>query len=230
MAPIYFKKVSSAAELEEVYRLRYRVYCEERGFEKPEDHPGGLERDGYDRHSIHFGAFNEMGELIGTARIILNSGNGFPLEKNCVLKKDLSCLDREKLGEISRLALKREYRRRAEDHYIYNDEGEPPPELSSPPNDRRQRHEIVIGLYKLIYIESRKMGLTHWYTVMAKGLYLLLNRMGIFFQPIGPAIEYHGQRIPYLGDIDDIERVVAKVNPALFQEARDELERTSVEE
>ncbi|CAG1064703.1 acyl homoserine lactone synthase [uncultured bacterium] len=230
MAPIHFKKVSSAVELEEVYRLRYKVYCEERGFEKPEDHPDGLEIDAFDRHSVHFGAFNEMGELIGTARIILNSGDGFPLEKNCVLSSDVSLIERERLGEISRLALKKEYRRRAEDNFIYNDQGDAPPEFHSVPNDRRNRHEIVIGLYKLIYIESRKRGLTHWYTVMAKGLYLLLKRMGIFFQPIGPTIEYHGQRTPYLGGIEDIEAAVASVNPALFHEATEELGRTQVKE
>jgi len=67
------------------------------------------------------------------------------------------------------------------------------------------------------------LGLTHWYAVMAKGLYLLLKKMGILFVPIGPEINYHGLRSPYLGSIEDIEKEASKTNPELLKEFRDEL-------
>jgi hypothetical protein len=56
------------------------------------------------------------------------------------------------------------------------------------------------------------MGLKYWYAVMARGLFLLLKRRGIVFEPIGPEVEYHGLRRPYLGTIEDIKRS----NPELF--------------
>jgi putative hemolysin len=56
-----------------VYRLRYKVYVEEFGFEKAEDHLEGYEIDEYDSDSIHFAALNENQEVIGTLRMILNS-------------------------------------------------------------------------------------------------------------------------------------------------------------
>ena len=36
----------------EVFKLRYKVYAEEWGFERKEDHPGEIEMDEYDDHSL----------------------------------------------------------------------------------------------------------------------------------------------------------------------------------
>lgn len=226
MGSILFKKITAKSELKESFRLRYRVYIEERGFERREDHPGGIEVDLYDKHSVHFAAFNDKGNVIGTARIILYSEDGFPLEKNCVLNGGTSMPDRRLIGEVSRLAVSKDYRRRAEDHFIYDEDGDAPPDLPATYEERRRRHEIVIGLYKLVYIESKKMALTHWYTAMGKGLFLLLTKMGVIFDSIGPAINYHGLRTPYLGDIAAIEKKVLTLNPAFFQETNKELARS----
>lgn len=201
-----FKKADSEEELREVYKLRYKVYCEERGFEKPEDHPGGIEFDEFDKSSKHFMAMiGTRRHVIGTARIILNSENWLPIKINCKIEKDLSSLDHSRLGEISRLAVSNEL--------LYNDAF----------NDKRMRQMVVFGLYKLIYIESRMMGLTHWLAVMTDGLYKLLRRAGIVFAPIGPPVNYHGIRTPYLGSIAEIEAEVSRKNPELFKATTEEL-------
>jgi N-acyl amino acid synthase of PEP-CTERM/exosortase system len=67
------------------------------------------------------------------------------------------------------------------------------------------------------------MGLTHWFTVMAKGLYVILRRWGVSFMQIGPARDYHGIRAPYLISLDSLEQSLAKNNPALSGEARHSL-------
>lgn len=221
-----FVKAAGGKTLEDVFKLRYRIYCEERGFEKPEDHPGGVERDCYDDHSVHFAAINGDSGVVGTARIILDSTDGFPIEKHCTIDAGRLPAERSKLAEISRLAVSRDYRRRAEDHFIYDGEGECPPDFTPNLADRRRRHEIVIGLYKCIYVESKRRGLTHWYTAMSRGLYLLLDRMGIPFEPIGPVVDYHGIRTPYLGHIELIERKVHEMNPNFYNEATEELKRS----
>jgi N-acyl amino acid synthase of PEP-CTERM/exosortase system len=193
--------------IDEVYRLRYKVYCDEWGFEKPEDHPGGLEVDQYDAHSVHLGALlKESGQLIGTIRIILNSDLGFPIEKHCKFDKDLSRLDKARIGEISRLAVSKDYRRRAVDKLIYNDGRDLDESTFSRDLEERRRNEflIIIGLYICMYKESLALGLTHWYALMARGLYVLLNRTGISFQQTGPQLDYHGVRTPYVGSIAEI--------------------------
>lgn len=219
MGIFQFKRVTVEDELIEVFKLRYKIYCEEWGFEKPEDYPGGLETDEFDKYSLHFAAvLKDTNQLIGTVRIILNSEKGFPLERHCKIDVNLTGFNRDKIGEISRLAISKEYHRRLEDRFIYKDIAGYDPEICRFTNNRRKRQEIVIGLYKCIYVESKKMGLTHWYAVMTKGLKLLLKRMGIFFVPIGPDIYYHGIRTPYLGSIEAIENEVLRVNPELYKE------------
>lgn len=207
---VKFKKVDSENELRDIYRLRYKVYCEEKGFERPEDHPRGIESDEYDKNSRHFMAASES-HVIGTARLILSSGKEFPVEKNCRIETDLSGLDRSRLGEISRLAVSKEYCRARNDNR----------DMAF----ARRRQMIVFGLYKLIYVESKKMGFTHWIAVMSDGLHQLLAKIGIIFTPIGPAVDYHGVRTPYLGSIEEIEAGVARINPRLLEEAREELKR-----
>jgi N-acyl amino acid synthase of PEP-CTERM/exosortase system len=49
MVPAY-----SDALKNEVYKLRYQVYCIETGFEKPELYPDGIEFDEYDSQSFHY--------------------------------------------------------------------------------------------------------------------------------------------------------------------------------
>ena len=53
---------------------------------------------------------------------------------------------------------------------------------------------------------------------MTKGLYILLKRFGIDFEPIGKPVDYHGIRTPYLGDIKKIEHEVSIKNPELYEE------------
>lgn len=44
---------SSTAELEDVGRIRYRVYCEEFGYEPKANFPDGIETDAFDSHALH---------------------------------------------------------------------------------------------------------------------------------------------------------------------------------
>jgi N-acyl amino acid synthase of PEP-CTERM/exosortase system len=220
MNEFVFSKVTSKETLEDVFRLRYKVYCDEWKFERPEDHPGGLEFDGLDAHSVHFAAFRKgTTDLIGTIRIIRNSEMGFPIERHFTIEKDLSSIDKDKIGEISRLAVSKDFRRRATDRLIYNGGNiRTRDHLKSIEERRKNENEIVLGLYTTMYLESAANGLTHWYAVMARGLYILLKRVGIVFTPIGPEKDYHGMRRPYIGNIASIVKSFSRANPEFFEE------------
>jgi len=88
---------------------------------------------------------------------------------------------------------------------------------------RRCEHQLVRGLYISLYRESKIRELTHLFTIMSKGLHMILKRWGICFEQIGPARDYHGIRAPYLIRIEDIERSLQRNNPALFYEAQEVL-------
>lgn len=219
MTQFKFKKVTGKDELMEIFKLRYKVYCEEWGFEKPEEHIGKVEFDEFDEHSVHFAAEERnTNQLIGTVRIILNSEKGFPIERRCEIDTNLSHIERDRVGEISRLAISKEYRRRLADRFTFDAVAGCYPKEPEISIERRRSQEIVIGLYKCIYVEGKRIGLTYWYAIMAQGLFLLLQRMGIVFIPIGPEIDYHGVRRPFLGPIEEMERTLLRENPELFRE------------
>ena len=92
MTKCVFKKIEKNDPLfNDVLALRYQIYCEQRGFEKPEDHPEGLERDAADDHAVHFAAIHdETKEVLGTIRLILKSPDGFPIENHFEFEKDTS--------------------------------------------------------------------------------------------------------------------------------------------
>ncbi len=190
----------------DIYKLRYQVYCNECGFEKPEDHPGEMERDEFDDVATHFCAFDqETKEIIGTARIILHSEKNFPIIKHFSIDREaITAIDETKVGEISRLAISKDFRRRAIDKALYAEEKV---DISDRKvyNQRRRQFDLalVAGLYHCIYFESMAIGLTHWYAVMAKGLYSLLKSRGIIWHPIGSTQNYHGWRRPYVTKISE---------------------------
>jgi N-acyl amino acid synthase of PEP-CTERM/exosortase system len=189
----------------ELFRLRYRVYCDECGYENTEDYPDMMERDEYDEHAIHFCNMIEgHREMGGTVRMILDSEKGFPIEKNFIIEQELlPPFDRNKIAEISRLAISKKFRRRASDGILYSDKiVDITYKNNIYRNERRQNEKsFASGLYRCIYKESLTRGLTHWYAAMSEGLCSLLTSRGCVWHPIGPRMNYHGYRRPYIAVI-----------------------------
>ena len=77
------------------------------------------------------------------------------------------------------MAISKDFRRRAIDAVIFNkdtthgeDLKQHQKSMTAIDNERRKcEHELVRGIYMMIYRESILLGLTHWCAVMAKGLY-----------------------------------------------------------
>jgi len=211
-----FQKVDKEdPRMQEIFKLRYQVYCTECGFESYEDHPEEQESDEYDQYSCHFCAtVAETGRVIGTVRIILPSPVGFPLERHCRLDPGRPVIDTTRVAEVSRLAISKEFRRREIDKALYSQKGIDLSAVMQVHHERRRFESLIVaGLYQCVIYESRKRELTHWYAVMVKGLWCLLRRWGFFWVPIGPEVEYHGLRGPYVISIAEAEQ---RMNPQLL--------------
>jgi len=104
---VKIRRVSTRKELDEVFRLRYRVYCaspvENRPSDfRPEDYPDGKETDKWDDCAVHFAAFKK-GRAVGCLRLILGDCRfGFLMESDFKLPPDL---DRKKGAEASRMII-----------------------------------------------------------------------------------------------------------------------------
>jgi N-acyl amino acid synthase of PEP-CTERM/exosortase system len=212
--------------LEGVFRLRYQVYVDEFGYEHAGDHPDGKETDEWDPFSIHMAALNPEGDVIGTIRLVLNSIAGLPtLNVVAPFYQEKNPQSRH-IGEVSRLAVARSFRRRVEDGFQGVKELASPQasiafhkaeEGEFPSQERRNRFAVVLGLFKIMYHVSKRIDLKDWYMVAEKRLWYLLKRYHILFNPIGPEMDYHGVRIPYLGHIKDIESHMMKVSATLAE-------------
>jgi len=203
------------------FRLRYDVYVDEFGFEKPEDHPGGYETDEYEHCSIHFAAIDEHDEVIGTVRLVRHSEKGFPIEHATKVGFIGPKPPPERIAEISRLAVSRNYRRRKGDgllgveSYLTQSEGGILPDEGPVPDEYRSRKNpiIVLGLYQIMYHESKRRGITHWYMITEDKLFNTLKKYDILFEKIGDPVEYHGHRTPYLGILSKIEDHLIRNHP-----------------
>lgn len=186
--------------LEACHRLRYQVYVTERGFEDPNDHAEGLEKDPFDPFSDHaLLRHRQSGEFAGTVRLVLpqqlDRAVCYPIQLVCTdpLLEDPQRFPLERMGEVSRFCISKNFRRRVTDA-TYPDEIEQPPKDAV--NQRRVIPFMMIGLIEGLVRMSVEHGVTYWCAAMEPQLLRLLTRIGIHFDHIGPVVDYHGRRQP----------------------------------
>lgn len=220
MQPFIFKKVEPADRelMEQIHRLRFEVYCRECNFIQEDDYPQGVEKDAYDAQSVHFAALDPEGLVIGTMRMILSGKLNFPLESHCPnINVNKNTLPRNNLAEISRLVISKNLRRRCDDGMYYGPQTEDKQGVDKNGSAfLRRAKPMAFGLYRELYRESKKRGITHWYALMEKGLWLLLRIHGFAFEPIGEEVNFYGMVKPYLGQIAKIEEEVRLKFPKFF--------------
>src|SRR5262249_48707886 len=106
-------------------------------------------------------------------------------------------LPRSHTGEISRFAVSKTFRRRA------NEEQTLIGGISDVSADPRRRiPNASLGLMQAMVAMAGKAGVTHLCAVMEPTLLRMLRRLGIHFTDIGPQVDYHGRRQPCYSDLD----------------------------
>ena len=155
----YFKTIraDSPELLEEVYRLRYQVYCVEHEFEKPEDFPEGLERDVFDSNSVHSLLIHKPSQMIaGSVRLVLpDNRNPFgclPIDEVCSepILQGTELIPRQSTGEVSRFAILKNFRRRigeqASPYGVTEESLRALEAVNAFSKDRRLGHHLTLGL------------------------------------------------------------------------------------
>lgn len=120
-------------------------------------------------------------------------------------------------AEVSRMAISKSYRRREGDSIFGGppriDSGRPEGAEILPFVPPRDTPEILIGLCRLMYQESRRRGITHWMMAMERGLYLMIRRLGFRFVPAGPDVDYCGPVRPYVASVHAFETALHATFP-----------------
>lgn len=229
----YFELVHADTEelRKQVFLLRYQVYVLETGFESEDDcicvdvaGKGRVcwEEDEFDVRSDHYLVrHRRTGVYAATARLILPDPQDlhapYPIETHCLLDQPATNPTvRAHLGEISRFAVSKVFKRRigetgtlagvAENVEVYFEDDE-----------RRVLPHLSLGLFAAVMHMAHDHGITHCYAVMEPALLRLLGRFGVIFHRIGADVDYHGNRTPCLGTMDEALPNIYKVSPAVWE-------------
>jgi N-acyl-L-homoserine lactone synthetase len=173
--------------LDQSYRLRYQVYCVERGFLDAGDYPDGREVDEFDTHSVHLGLLDAGGDVIGTARLIKPNPHGFPMFRHCAFFPEVMPPDAPHVipVEVSRLAISRRYMR------------------------HRRRSEPLCDLVKAMVVGARRVGANHLIAASEAALARRLVQFGFPYRIGGPTADYYGPVAACLMNLDELDEVVA---------------------
>jgi N-acyl amino acid synthase of PEP-CTERM/exosortase system len=197
---------STPEMLEQIYALRYQVYCVEHPFEDPAEHPVGRETDCHDPFSVHAAlVYRPSRELVGTVRLILPGSEVVPCLPVLALlgpkaQAELRRYPLDHMAEISRYVISKSFRRRKGEEE-YPDLGYSSPEAES---SRRLMPHLTLGLMRAILHLGVSRQVQHFCACMRPALIRLLWKLGLEFKPIGPPVDYHGFRQPCIASMTDL--------------------------
>src|SRR5690606_36648331 len=131
------------------------------------------------------------GIFIGTVRIILPLANApeasFSVQAACdaPIVRDTRRYPIASTGEISRICISRERRRRCE-------------------ADPAVMQHAFVGLAQASMRLSAENGITHWFGLMEPIFIKRVARLGIIFDEVGEAVDYHGKRKPIFSSLESM--------------------------
>ena len=208
----------SPCQFEDVFRLRYQVYCLEKGFEDAAHFPDGCERDRYDGHSVQMLVrHRSTGLAVGGVRLILPDRSthswSFPFEDLCgytVLGRRLDGAGNppHDVAEVSRFAVSRNLLASVWKPAMDHSNGA----VRAKPDERCSSQLVALGLVALLFGVSAEYRVNVWYAMMEAALARHLARLGIDFRQIGPAVEHRGRRQPMMARVDELLAGVEKTN------------------
>lgn len=202
----------------ESHKLRYQVYCLETGFEDRNEFPEEYEHDQYDERSVCSLLIHKPTDMVaGTVRLILpkeGDEDDLPAFHVSEALQTLSPgeLPKKRTAEISRFAISKQFRKRAEDSLIpalYEKAGQP--------GEQRVIPHITLGLMQAILSMSIENKVSHLAIVVEPALDRLIRKLGIFFTPIGQIIEYHGRRRAHYRGIGPLLDEVYYLKPEIWE-------------
>ena len=195
---------------QEVYKLRYQVYCLEKGFLEPR--ANGLEYDEYDTRSSHYLIrHRETDCYMATTRLVLPDKQDlqklFPMEAYNQIDnvERLKTIRRANLAELSRFCVSKQFRRRAHerDLLVTNDVDE----SRYSPREKASSAHLTLALFACAIRMSSEHNIHYWYAIMEPALKRVFSTLGVHFVEMGPpatSVHYYGIRSPYTIKVDDL--------------------------
>jgi N-acyl amino acid synthase of PEP-CTERM/exosortase system len=212
--------------------FRYEVFCKELHRIVPPSCPLSstgqpIETDQYDQYSRHFMSYHKVsGNPAASVRVIFPSPVGLNVTPRYLIDRPLPYPDarEDNIGEISRMAIAPQFRRRQEDRNKPF-QGDPESEMSRlPDNHRHHQPELVLGMYREIYLLCKQNGINYCMAAMENRFSRLLKTLGFPWVSVGPVNEsVDPPRRAYLISAVEMERSLSQRETCIlsFLQAQD---------
>lgn len=212
-----------------VYRVRHEVYCEELGFEPVR--PDQRESDAFDAHSQHclLRSSNERHTPVGCIRIVMARADEpdflLPFERTCAATLDRTLLDpaalpRDRIAEVSRLAVRSAFRRRKGEHQ----DASPVHEEDFGTIVHPRFPYIPIGLYLGAIALAARSGIDTLFILTEPRLAAHFAKLGVDVRQIGGPVEHRGLRIPSVMDVQGIIKGMRLLMRPMWRVVQEEIE------
>lgn len=190
----------------DAFSVRWQVYCREYGYEPSEHFPDRCECDAADLRSVNVVAYyRATGTPVGCYRLLLadpaHLNSAFHVEEVCVQRQPGSLPEQgtARLGcaELSRFCIIPSFRRCAAAA-----DRTPPAGIDPRRWEAEAPHRL--NLAALLWLSAAHLTvhlrLDYLFVLMEPRLHQLCRSAGFTFQPIGPAVDFRGKRVPYRTD------------------------------
>lgn len=203
--------ITTREQLDNMCQVRYRVYCEEFGYEEKDKHANGRESDAFDDFAVGCLITHLLtGRPAGCVRVIPSHHEGkrltLPYEnfaRDCLHSDFIESLklDPVKVCEVSRLAVDGAFRRRSGEAVTRFGEIDA---LDVSQQEKRTFSLISISAFLAAIAMSDLFHVPEMFAMMEPFLPRMLSRSGIYFERVGDDIDYHGLRAPYYASTPQI--------------------------
>lgn len=223
----YFDMVPATTRQQrnQVYQIRYRVYCEEFGYEPTAKFSRQQEIDEYDCQSIHcLVTHRQSGMAAGCVRVVMVEGSDrMPMEEHAQGSIDQDFIGsfsdrRDSLCEISRLAVDGAFRRRRRERETRFGNVEV---NAFSAWERRTFPLIALALIVGAGAVADLLNRRNCFAIMEPFLPLMLQRAGMGFRRVGSDFDYRGVRAPYYADINQLIAEASPERRLFFQAVRE---------
>jgi len=195
------------------FGFRYKVFCQETGFEQASSFPDRKERDEYDQHAVHFFVWDRLHKSVaGAMRLVDACETTLPIEVITSHRLTIPLPLRRGAIEFSRLCVDKGCARLQRGLVSAAC-------ASKSTTDRdttssilyQENNEIVLRLVRAIIAWSQAREKVCCYFLTTKALGRVLEREKVKLEIVGPSVSHRGDRYPYVADIlGSHEQMVAR--------------------
>lgn len=186
---------------EKHFNLRYKVYCEEKGFEDKHAFPEQMEMDEWDGQATHFIVrLKHTKQWVGAMRLVHKTEKALPIEGHSTIE-GMQQNDQD-VAEVSRLCLLKQIRNPAFE--ASNDDIKDSDKVKLFFSHSRINRSVIWGLLRAATVYSKQNKIKDWYFFTSKALARVVSKSGFIMNRVGAASYHNGERFPFRMRIADL--------------------------